>query len=332
LTALAESRQFAGLSREAAQLSAEAVSLAERLGDDEVLVNALSGRHLSLMHAENLDERLTMGARLVDLARRTGDRERELRSLHPRLFDLLERGDLAAARSARQRLEELAAEVRQPLFAHFAVVWSCTFAQIDGRLDDAERLAFQAYEMRRTVDEAGAVRVLSAQLCMVRHAQGRVAEQWSDVLESRARYPSLSVWRAAAPLATAATGFVEGATADLKAQVTALDRLPHDLLWLGSVWLLSEAALELRVADAAEPLYRALAPYADRWAQIGQGGNAGPVARSLGRMAALLGDTDAAVGHLEDAVRRSAAAGAAAFEAQARADLAELGAATRTSA
>jgi hypothetical protein len=271
-----------------------------------------------------------MGSRLVDLARRTGDREREMQTLHPRLFDLLEHGDLAAARASRDRLEELAAEMRQPLFAHFAVVWACTFAQIDGRLDDAERLAFEAYEMRRSVDEDGAARVLAGQVYMVRLAQGRVAEQWSDVLESRARYPSLSVWRAAAPLATAATGLVEGATADVEAQVAALDRLSHDLLWLGSVWLLSEATLELRLPGAAETLYRVLAPYADRWAQIGQGGNAGPVARSLGRLAALRGETDTASVHLEHAARLSAEAGAVRFEAQARADLASLSA-TRTS-
>jgi hypothetical protein len=96
------------------------------------------------------------------------------------------------------------------------------------------------------------------------------------------------------------------------------------------MWLLAEAAAELRAVDAAGPLYRALAPYADRWAQVGQGGNAGPVARVLGLLAALRGEEETAIVHLDDAVRRSAEAGAAAFEAQARADRAELVAPTRT--
>jgi hypothetical protein len=65
--------------------------------------------------------------------------------------------------------------------------------------------------------------------------------------------------------------------------------------------------------------------------QAGQGGNAGPVSRALGLLAALRGQKDTALVHLDHAVRLSADAGAESFAAQARADRAAVDAATRTS-
>jgi DNA-binding SARP family transcriptional activator len=330
LARLAECRQFGGHSGEAAELSAQAVDLAERLGDDEVLVAALSGRQLSLMHAETLGERLTLGRRLVDLAQRMHTPERELHALHPHIFDLLELGQVAEAREQRERLECLARDLRQPLFAHFAAVWSCTFAQIDGDLDGAERLALEAFAMRQPVDPQGAARILAAQLYVIRFAQGRLGELVDEAQRMTGEYPSLSVWRAAVPLAQAVAGNDEAAGEGVRTMVAGLDGMTRDVLWLSSMWILSETALLLGAADAAGPLYGALSPYAERWVQAGQGGNAGPVSRVLGRLAALRGEHDTAVVHLDHAVRASAAAGARAFEAAARADRAEVLAATRT--
>jgi hypothetical protein len=70
-------------------------------------------------------------------------------------------------------------------------------------------------------------------------------------------------------------------------------------------------------------LYRALAPYATRFVQIGYAAPEGPVARWLGLLAAAAGEPERAVEHLEQALALSTEAGAPAFEARARADLAE---------
>jgi hypothetical protein len=88
--------------------------------------------------------------------------------------------------------------------------------------------------------------------------------------------------------------------------------------------LLAEASAALRAAGAAKRLYRALAPFASRWVQVGYAASDGPVARSLGLLAAARGDAPQAVAHFEHALRLCTAAGAAAFEARARADLALL--------
>jgi len=88
------------------------------------------------------------------------------------------------------------------------------------------------------------------------------------------------------------------------------------------MWLLSEAAATLGDAGPAERLYGVLAPFADRWIQIGYAAGDGPVARPLGLLAAACGDMPRAVAHLEEALRASAVAPA--FAVRVRADLAEV--------
>ena len=319
---LAEILHFAGDPEASLRLSEEAVALAAQLGDDETLAAALSGRHVSLLHVEHLEERLEVSDRLVRLADAAGDPEREMQALQARIFDVLTAGDIPTARQLLERLGALARELRQPLFAHFVVGWRCTFAQMDGRLEEAERLAGESFEMRRALGTQDAESVLAAQLFMIRRAQGRLGELLPAVLDAVERHPSLAAWRAALPLAHLAAGDEQRARVELERLMAGLHAVPRDFFWLAAMTLLAEASGKLRAAGPAEALYGALAPYASRWVQIGYAAGDGPVARSLGILAAARGDTQQASAHFEHALGLCAAAGAAAFEARATADLA----------
>jgi tetratricopeptide (TPR) repeat protein len=320
---LAEILHFAGDPETSLRLSGEAVALAERLGDDETLAAALAGRHVSLLHVAHLDERLAVSSRLLRLADAARDPEREMQALQARVFDLLTLGDLARARQHLERLDALARELRQPLFAHFVVGWRCTFAQLEGRLEEAERLAGESYEMRRALGTQDAESVLAAQLFMIRRAQGRLGEMLPAVVEAVGRHPGLAAWRAALPIAHLAAGDAQQARHELDRLLDGLDGIPRDFFWLAATTLLAEATAALRAAGAAKRLYRELAPFATRWVQVGYAASDGPVARSLGLLAAALGDAPRAAAHLGHALDLCAAAGAAAFEARARADLTE---------
>jgi DNA-binding SARP family transcriptional activator len=324
---LAEILHFAGDPETSLRLSGEAVALAERLGDEETLAAALAGRHVSLLHVAQLDERLAVGERLLRLAGAAVDPEREMQALQARVFDLLCVGELHEARQAVERLDALARELRQPLFAHFVVGWRCTFAQLDGRLEEAERLAGESYELRRALGTQDAESVLAAQLFMIRRAQGRLGELLPAVREAVERHPSLAAWRAALPLAHLAAGDEERARLELGRLLDGLGSIPRDFFWLAAMTLLAEAAAALRTGDAAERLYGELAPFATRWVQVGYAASDGPVARSLGLLAAARGDAGRAAAHLEHALTLCTLAGAVAFEARARADLvlAEVG-------
>ena len=321
---LAEILHFAGDPAASLRLSQEAVTLARRLGDPEVLAGALAGRHVSLLHVAHLDERLKVSGQLLGIADDAGDPERAMHALQTRIFDLLTLGDLPAARRHLERLDALARELRQPLFEHFVVGWRCTFAQIDGRLEEAERLAAESFEMRRALGTQDAESVFAAQLFMIRRAQGRVAELLPAVTEAVERHPALAAWRAALPLVQLAAGEEDRARHELEQLADRLPAIPRDFFWLTAMSLLAEASSTLRAAGPAEWLYGELAPYATRFVQIGYAASDGPVARSLGLLAAARGVTQRAEMHLERALRLCVAAGAPAFEARARADLADL--------
>jgi DNA-binding SARP family transcriptional activator len=324
LARLAEILHFAGDTDASIRLSERAVGLAGGLGDDQVLAAALAGRHVALLHVAHVEERLSVVARMLELARRAGDREREMQALQARIFDLLTVGDVPAAREDVARLDALARELRQPLFEHFVVAWSCTFAQLDGRLDEAERLALESFAMRQRLETQDAESVLAAQLFMIRRAQGRVEELLPAVTDAVQRYPALAAWRAALPLVHLAAGDEERARAELDRLVGGLSAVPEDFFWLTAAWLLAEASAAMRAAGPSEALYDRLAPFAGRFVQIGYAACDGPVARLLGLLAAARGDSALAAAHLEDALQASRIAGAAALEARARAELAEL--------
>jgi hypothetical protein len=324
LARLAEILHFAGDEEASLTLGREAVQIAHDLADDDVLADALAGSHVSMLHIRHLEERLVVSDELIRTSRQIGDRERTLQGLHARILDLIQAGEIAAARSALEELTELAQDVRQPLFAHFAVAWSAAFAQMEGRLDEAERLAAESAEMRRRMETADAESVFAAQLFLIRLGQGRVRELVPAVEQFVEAYPALAAWRAALPLGYLADGREADSARELERAMSGLEALPQDFFWLPTVALLAEAAGRLPHTESAGVLYDTLAPYAGCMVQVGYAGALGPVARLLGLLAAAQGDQATAVSHLEDALARTEAAGLHLFEAQARAELSEL--------
>ncbi len=63
-----------------------------------------------------------------------------------------------------------------------------------------EQLAHESYERRRRLGTDDAETVLAAQIFLIRHGQGRLAELRPLVLEAVERSPGLTAWRAAVPL------------------------------------------------------------------------------------------------------------------------------------
>jgi tetratricopeptide (TPR) repeat protein len=326
---LAEILHFAGDPSTALELSAQAVQSAAELADDQVLFDVLMCRHTALLHVSDLEERLVASDELVRMSIEMHDSDRTLQGLQARVFDLIEAGRIEVARECLSGLAEIAAEVRQPLFVHFAVGWAASFAQMEGRLDEAERLAADSAVMRGRMETADAESVFAAQLFLIRIAQGRLRELVEAVEHFVGQYPELAAWRAGLPLAYLAAGREEDGRSELEEIVSELDSLPRDFFWLTTVGLLAEASAKLGHSESAAVLYDTLAPYSGCMVQVGYAGSLGPVSRLLGLLAAARGDREAAVSHLETALAMMEAAGLRLFEAQARDELAQL--ATRSS-
>jgi hypothetical protein len=119
-------------------LSRQALEAARRIGDPEALVLALQSRHTALFHVSHLQERLQLSEELVALAQRDGERELEALGRYSRIYNLIEAGDMDAARREHDLLSDLAAQLRQPLYQHFAAVWSVVLSAGDRRAAVAE--------------------------------------------------------------------------------------------------------------------------------------------------------------------------------------------------
>jgi DNA-binding SARP family transcriptional activator len=328
LAGLAEILHFAGYEDISMEAAAEAVDIARALGDDQALAAALHGAHTSLLHPAHLHQRLGVSAEVIQVSRRAGLAESTLRGLHSRVFDLIQAGRIDEARACLEELTALAEEIRQPMFQHFAVGWSASFAQMEGRLDDAERLAAESAVMRGRMETADAESVFAAQLFMIRIAQGRLHELVEAVEHFTAEYPDLAAWRAGLPLVYASAGRDEDARRELEQMVSELDKVAPDFFWFTTLAVLAEASATMGHAESATVIYEALAPYAEYLVQVGYAGSFGPVSRLLGRLAAARGDLDSAMAHLESARAMAEAAGLRLYETQARDELEELAAAS----
>ena len=324
LARLAEIMHFAGDVEGSLSLAREAVEIAQDLGDQHVLADALAGYHVSMLHIRYLRDRLVLSEEEIQLTKRIGNRERTLQNFQARVLDLVEAGYIAGAKDVHAELTALAEEARQPLFVHYAVAWSAAFAQMEGRLEEAERLAAESADMRRRMETADAESVFAAQLFLIRLGQGRVRELVPAVEQFVEAFPALAAWRAGLPLAYLADERPAESAAELERAVAGLDALPEDFFWLATVALLAEASGKLPHPDSAGVLYETLTPYAGCIVMIGYAGSLGPVERLLGLLAAARGDSDTAVRHLTDAVAYAEERGLRLFEAQAREKLAAL--------
>ena len=198
---LADSLHFADAPERTFALSKAALEMARRTGDPEALVAALQSRHAALLHISHLDERLVLDEEILALAERVAVRELEALGRHWRIYDLLEAGSTAEARAEHAALAQLAEQLRQPLYRHFARGWEVVWAQMSGRVAEAERLAREAHELGQRAQSRDADTIYAAQLLTLRRREDRLAEYVSTVETFVERHPALVAWRAVLPLA-----------------------------------------------------------------------------------------------------------------------------------
>lgn len=306
----------------AEQLSADAVAMADRLGDDDARVAALLSRHAALLHPQHLAERVEIGDEVIATARRQHQRDLEALGRHWLLYDLLELGDLGRAEEVLGELERLAGELRQPLYRHSALVWRGVLAQLAGRFDRVEELAAKALALADGASAYDARAYFAVQLLVIGVDRGGLDEMWPSVrpLVGSPR----ALWAPALAVCELARGDREGAAralADMPVQRPS--QLRHDLFWLPTLTLYAQATVGLGEDEHAAELYELLAPYADHFAQLAFNGTFGSVHRVLGLLAGQLGRPQDAAEHFAEALRRHAAVGAPALEARTCGDFAE---------
>lgn len=306
LSRLAENVAFAAEQREwASALIDEALAMARRLGDENVLLAALMARHATLLSVRHLDERLKLSEEFMGL--RIGHRELLAERHHWRLYDLLESAHVDAARAEQPQLEMLTSRLRQPQWQSITAGWRGIWAELAGDVEGAERYAEECLQCGQRAQMKDALSTWAAKLLMLRHRQGRLHEL-ADVVQRLVSGADMreTGWHSALGLILAEVGD-EGAARDIyRTQLPAYpDALPA--FWLTNAAMLSELCVRLHDPAGARTLYEALAPYAERNVVVSYASCWGPVERYLALLAATYGDDEGRRDHARRALARTQA-------------------------
>ena len=326
LARLALELYYAGDPERRLALSDEAVALARRLGDPETLATCLDARHYALWRPETVHERLEVASELRRIAATVGDPELELEGAGWTVVDLLELGDIAGADIQIAAASRLAEALHRPLYEWWTSQFRCARAQIDGRFDEAERLAEETLAIGRRGQAENATHVYAQSLFNLRREQGRLAEVEEGVRGMIGLYPAVPAWRCSLALLLLELGREDEAAAEFDAVAAAgFDALPRDANWLIAITLLAEVCARLGRRDHAGELYEALAPYAGRNVVVGRASTCnGSASRQLGALAAVQGDWRRAEEHLAAALAMHEAMGARPFVARTQLAWAEM--------
>jgi hypothetical protein len=285
-----------------------AVEHVRTFGDAAATAEALSLLHHSQLSPHYAEGRLALAEEIVGLGTRAADGLLTLMGLCWRTVDLFQLGDPRAGQSLEELRERSAAQECEAL-GFVAHVLSAMVLARAGRFAEAEQVATKAWERGTAVGDPDAPAYYGAMLAALRHWQGREAEV-IDLVRSISTSPRLSyndhVYVAVDALFSAALGDVDSAEEALaRLGGLRLERLPYSSSsWLTTQFTVAEAAFLLGDTQAATSAGELVAPYAHLPVMPSLGVVCfGSAERSLGLCAAVTGRVDAAVHHLEAAIR-----------------------------
>ena len=300
--------------RRAIELTEQALKIVRLAPDEDALTTVLAARHMALINVDHHEERLEVGRSWVELAERR-HRQSLGTALTWRVYDLIERGDpvdIQRARQVRKRLAELADELQQPWYSHFAASLEAKWLLMEGEFAEAEKKAREGYVLGTRAQGTHVALLLAGQHFGLLRDQGRLDELPRDVAPFLdAENATLPAWRAAFMVAHSSAGDIERARSELHEMVgDNCAAVPYDMFSLGILCLLAEGAAELGEAGASQCIFGRLEPYTKYNAQIGLSLVLGPTAGFLGRLAALLEQDSAAHQHFSLALQRAEFLGA----------------------
>jgi hypothetical protein len=325
LAALSLELYFTPEQKRGVQVGNEGIAMARRVGDDEALAFALACAHTALSDPGHLDVRLTVGTELVGVSERTGNPELAYIGHVCRACDLLELARVDDARRSAHAAAELVEDLGQPMQRYYVTWLHSTLALLEGRFDDAQRLADESLEIGIAADNPDAFVVWGTQALILgwqRGETGHLVEPARQLLE---QFPDLTAWPAAVALVEALSGFHDEARARLRAYTVDLDVLNFDAIWAPALLALVEVCRIVDAPECAAPIYERLVPYAQTLCVVSLNlSEMGPVSRALGVLAALKRDYSRAELHFTDALATSDRIGAPPHVARASADFARM--------
>ncbi len=297
--------------------SRAAMTMATSSGRPEALVAAIHARHELIDYVGRGDEAMKLADRMCALARDSGRPDAELWGRMWRLDGHLVRGDVAAFDVETHQLAGLADRLGWPVARWHLLRARAARALLAGRFADAEGFAADARELAERLQDGSAVGLFFAFMGSVTLHTGAGERFAADAVATMGSVLDLPI--AAAQLGQIAmqTGDRDTATLCWQRLAPVLPGLPRDIRWPYIVTIAGEVAAGLGDLDGVAHCYRQAESYAGAYLNNTTACH-GAADRPLGRMAAALGDHEAADRHLGAAVAMEERIGALPFLAQAQ--------------
>ncbi len=296
-----------------------AVAMATRLGDPGELAFVVGVSVIATFAPDLLEQRLAYIELQLESARGSGHLEAECEAHGWRATSMIEAGQFDRVREDVDAMARIAEQLGQPWYRAMAQQRRAMVAQLSSDYGTAETLAessLAAAPQQQLAVLAGYAGLTWA----VRRDQGRLAEIEPALAAFLTMTPGVPAWQATVAVTALELGRSDDARAALDTLVEhGLDAVPEDWLWLATMVLTSEVAAAVGAPDLVADLLGRLRPYERRGVPVAIGvGYLGTVSRVLGILAHRLGDDDAAIRDLEEAVAIESRLGAPAYEARAR--------------
>ena len=249
------------------------------------------------------------------LAEGVGDPHQRFWALVWRATTLTQAGRLEEADRILADLYEIVGRVQDPRLRFVAAAQQAWRAQLAGRIDEAERLAEAALALGQDAGEPDAVTLFAAQLIPIRWHQGRLAEEAGLADFIVVSAPQVGLFRALSALAAYEAGDHAEAQRLLAATAESAFELPRDPVRLGSWCIWAELATQLGDRGAAAILLTHLQGLRDCVVTEALG-TFGVVSRCVGSLAGTLGRPDEADAHFRHALAAHERMGAASLAAR----------------
>lgn len=305
-------------------LCSDALTLARKTTDAGLIGQVLNDSLEALFHCDNLDEQEAMASSLYGAAAASGDATLQLQAHAWRIEVSMCRGHLRAADEELATFLARATDVRQPRSVAMAHAFAAALATARGDFASAETHARAAATLGARLHEESAAWIAYAQLMTIRREQGLPFEVEGDQREIQPPDPGSTpfgrVARWLLPFNLAERGDYDAARSIFEILAGELHDLPGEnsrnnrIAALASLAEVAGLFEDRATAMAVLPL---LSRYSAHWVVMGFGVVvAASVHNSLGLLKGVLGETDAAARHFDQAIAEHKREGAVVVQAR----------------